>query len=175
MAAFGDRDRIVIIDESSLNIPTSLEGTYHQESSSHSVGPSIFSQLDVSSPGFMHSMFSIGDSNSFNYFHAIDPMDLRCDQPMTFPGQVSEPSICDTESMARAFSANEHLKYVEVDSSSNLDTLFPCSVPTEKAPKRWNVLVWVLRWRSSIKRIVARKSRVGPIPPYEDTVGKYVP
>lgn len=195
ISAFRDREKIVAIDESSLNMPTLSylsnaqlssnllsESSYHQDSSSHNIGRSAYSQQGAFSPDFMQSLYPIGGLSNFDYYsHVVDPMEIRYDQPLSFPGQVTDSSICDTDSMARAFSANEHFKYLESDCSLqspdleiSANAFIPCSVRTDKTPKRWNVLVWVLRWRSSIKRIVARKSRVRPIWEYHDAVGKYV-
>ncbi|KAI3464046.1 hypothetical protein Pfo_020709 [Paulownia fortunei] len=186
ITAFGDREKIVTLDESSLNTPASLclpntqpssnllsEGSYHQDSSSHKIGTCTYSQQDASSPDFMQSLYSIGGLSSFDcYLHDVDPMDIRYDQPLSFPGQVADSSICDTDSMARAFSANEHLKYFEAECSlqshdleqsadiHSANAFIPCSAPIDKPKKGWNFLVCLLRWRFSIKRIVARKTRV---------------
>lgn len=90
--------------------------------------------------------------------NAIDPTGWW-DHVWTSTDEDSNNSIHDNESVASAFSANEHLKYVKRDSSPNLCTSFPCSVPVDIAKKRWNVLFWILRWRFSVKRIVARNNR----------------
>ncbi|KAK6153332.1 hypothetical protein DH2020_012971 [Rehmannia glutinosa] len=176
-SAFGDREKIVTLDESSLNIPSSpclsniqpssnliSEDNYHQNSSSHDIGRCTYSQQDASSPDYTQSLYPIGGSTSFDYYlHGVDPTDIRYDQPLTFPGQFADNSICDTDSMARAF-----CELSAVLHSAN--PFIPCPVPVDKARKGWNVLVCVLRWRFSIKRIVAKKNRVSPMPQYHDVV-----
>ncbi|KAG6426127.1 hypothetical protein SASPL_110343 [Salvia splendens] len=166
-SAFRYHEKIVIIDESSLNMPTSSlcvsnaepssnllsEGSCQQDSTtSENMSRSTYSQVVASSPDFMQSFYPFGASNSFDYYlPGIDPMEIGYDQPLGFPSQVVDTSICDTDTMAGAFSQSEHLKYFEPD----------CSLrsPSDRSHKGWNFLACVLRWRFSVKRIVSRKSR----------------
>ncbi|KAH6758370.1 hypothetical protein C2S51_018605 [Perilla frutescens var. frutescens] len=174
-SAFRYREKIVIIDESSFNVPTSScissgepssnmlsEGSYQQDSTSQNIGRSTYSQP---SPDFMQSLYPFGASNSFDYYlPCVDPMEMRYEQPLAFPGQVANTSICDTDSMAGAFSTNDHLKYFEPDCSLpsadlHANAFIPCSASSDRAHKGWNFLACVLRWRFSVKRIVSRKTR----------------
>ncbi|KAK6153376.1 hypothetical protein DH2020_013015 [Rehmannia glutinosa] len=82
-------------------------------------------------------IYPIGGSTSFDfYLHGVDPTDIRYDQPLTFPGQFADNSICDTDSMARAFcelSADLH----------SANPFIPCPVPVDKAREKggtfWSV------------------------------------
>lgn len=170
-SAFRYREKIAIIDESSLNMPTSSgvsdadpssnllsEGSYQQDSTtSQNISKSTYSQLVASSPDFMQSFYPFGASNSFDYYlPGIDPMEIRYDQSLGFPSQVADTSICDTDTMAEAFSPNVHLKYFEQDSSLRSPNV---EISVDRTHKGWDFLACVLRWRFSVKRIVSRKSR----------------
>ncbi|XP_057780849.1 calmodulin-binding protein 60 A-like [Salvia miltiorrhiza] len=162
-SAFRYHEKIVIIDESSLNMPSSSpgvsnaepsssllsEGSYQQDSTtSQSMSRSTYSQLVASSPDFMQSFYPFGASNSFDYYlPGIDPMEIRYDQSLGFPSQVADTSICDTDAMARYFEPDCSLR------SPN------AAVSAERTHKGWKFLACVLRWRFSVKRIVSRKSR----------------
>ncbi|KAL8057145.1 hypothetical protein ABFX02_04G165700 [Erythranthe guttata] len=170
ISAFADREKIVTLDESFLSIPSTSSclseiPNLSSESSDH--------QHLSSSPDFIQSLYPIEGSSSFDYYlHGVDPMDIRYDQSLSFPTQLSESLICDTDSMARAFCANED--FFENDCSlqssdfelhsADAEPFVPRSIPTDRAKKGWNILACVLRWRFCIKRIVAKKTRVGPLP-----------
>lgn len=185
-SAFRCHEKIVIIDESSFNnMPNSScissgepssnmlsEGSYQQDSTSQNIGRSTFSQEVASSPDFMQSLYPFGATNTFDYYlPGVDPMEIQYDQPLGFPGHVAGTSICDPDTMAGAFSTNDHLEYFEQDCtlpsphvepsavlhSANAFNPFPVS--SDKTHKGWNFLACVLRWRFSVKRIVSRKSR----------------
>ncbi|KAK4427175.1 Calmodulin-binding protein 60 A [Sesamum alatum] len=198
ISAFGDREKIATLAESSLNMPTSLcspdaqtssnllsEGSCHQDSTSQCT----YLQQDPSSSDFMQSFNTVGGSISFDYYlHGDDPIEIRYDQPLSFPCQVADGFISDPEPMARSFCDNEHLSYFEEDfplQSSDLElpadlhsainAFIPSSVVhIDRAQRWWNVLVCVLRWLFSIKRIVARKTRVRARPQLRDVVRTYV-
>ncbi|KAI3454547.1 hypothetical protein Pfo_011210 [Paulownia fortunei] len=192
VSAFADREKIVTFDdESSLIMPTSSslsivqssklpsDGIYHEDLSSHKIGRCTYLQQNASSPDYMQSVYSVGGLSSFDdCLQGVDPVGIRCDQPLGYPGQVADSLICDTDTMSPAFCANEHFQYFETDCTlqsshlevsadiqSAINAFIPCSVvPIDKGQRGWNVLVSVLRWWFSIKRIVARKTRVREIP-----------
>ncbi|KAG8379017.1 hypothetical protein BUALT_Bualt07G0044500 [Buddleja alternifolia] len=164
ISAFGDRDKIIVFnDDSFLNGPTSSSLSIvpsssnlepHQNSlTSHKIAKSTFLQQNTSSPDFMHSVYSVGGLATFDDLHGID-------QPLTYPGQVSDSLICDTDVMTLA---DEHLQYFGTDCSnldlstdiqSAINACIPCSgVPTDKGKKRWSILSSVLRWCFLIKRM----------------------
>lgn len=167
-SAFRCHEKIVIIDESFLNMSTSTsesnaepslnypsESSYQQDSTS---SRSTYSQLVASSPDFSHSFYPFGASNSFDYYlPGIDPMEIRYDQPLSFPST----SICDTDTMAAAFSPNDPMKYFEphLEFSPDLDSENAFPESSDRRHKGWNFLACVLRWRFSVKRILSRKSR----------------
>ncbi|KAL0421825.1 UNVERIFIED_CONTAM: Calmodulin-binding protein 60 A [Sesamum latifolium] len=193
ISAFGDREKIVTLAESSLNMPTSScspnaqtssnllpEGSCHQDSTSQC----SYLQQDPPSLDFMESF-----NTSFDYYlHGDDAMEIRYDQPLSFPCQVADGFITDPEPMDQSFCDNEHLSYFEedfplqssdfelpADLHTTINAFIPRSVVHIKRAQRWwNVLVCVLRWFFSIKRIVARKTRVRARPPSRDVVSTYV-
>ncbi|KAL0335705.1 UNVERIFIED_CONTAM: Calmodulin-binding protein 60 A [Sesamum radiatum] len=197
ISAFGDREKIVTLAELSLNMPSSCspdaqtssnllpEGSCHQDSTSQC----SYFQQDPSSLNFMQSFNTVGGSTSFDYYlHGDDAMEIRYDQPLSFPCQVADSFISDPEPMAQSFCDNEHLSYFEEDfplqSSdfelpADLHTAINAFIPRsvvhiERAQRWWNVLVCVLRWLFSIKRIIARKTRVRARPPSRNVVSTYV-
>ncbi|KAL0318401.1 UNVERIFIED_CONTAM: Calmodulin-binding protein 60 A [Sesamum angustifolium] len=185
ISAFSDREKIISIDdESSLNMPTSSslsifqsssnlpsEASCHQSLNSPKIGRSTYLQQNASSPDFTPSVYSIGGLSSFDdCLQVVDPMDIRYDQHLSYPGPA-DSLICDADAMDTTFCA-EHLQYFETDCSiqssnmelsadiqSTINAFIPCStVPNDKTQSGWNVLFSVLRWWFSIKRIMARKN-----------------
>ncbi|KAK6148433.1 hypothetical protein DH2020_019345 [Rehmannia glutinosa] len=191
ISAFADREKIVTFDdEPSPIIPTSSnlsitqspnlppDGSYHEDLSSQKISRW---QQNASSPDYMQSVYSVGGLSSFDdCLQSIDSVGIRSDQPLSYPGQVSDGLISDIDTMNRGFFSNEHLQYFETtdcttlqtshlevsaDIQSAINAFIPCSaVPIDKGQKGWNILVSVLRWWFSIKRIVARKTHVRIIP-----------
>ncbi|KAL0357557.1 UNVERIFIED_CONTAM: Calmodulin-binding protein 60 A [Sesamum calycinum] len=108
ISAFGDREKIVTLAELSLNMPSSCspdaqtssnllpEGSCHQDSTSQC----SYLQQDPSSLNFMQSFNTVGGSTSFDYYlHGDDAMEIRYDQPLSFPCQVADSFISDPEPM----------------------------------------------------------------------------
>ncbi|PIN26419.1 hypothetical protein CDL12_00834 [Handroanthus impetiginosus] len=169
-SAFADSDKIITLDdESSLNMASSSdlsivqsssnlpsEGNFPEDSSFHKLDRSTFLPPNTSSPDYMQSVFSVGGLSTFeDCLQGVDHL--------TYPGQASDSLICDTDTMNRAFCTDEHLQYFETDCSleNTINAFRPCpSIPIGNPQKAWNVLVSVLRWWFSIKRIIARKTRV---------------
>ncbi|XP_011071789.1 calmodulin-binding protein 60 A-like isoform X1 [Sesamum indicum] len=175
ISAFADREKIITIDdESSLNMPTSSSLSILQSSSNlpSEASRSAYLQQTATSPDYTPSVYSIGGLSSFDdCLQGVDPMDIRYDQHLSYPGPADN-LICDADAMDTTFCANEHFQYFETDCSiqssnmelsadiqSAINAFIPCSsVPNDKTQSGWNVLLSVLRWWFSIKRIMARKN-----------------
>ncbi|KAL0440844.1 UNVERIFIED_CONTAM: hypothetical protein Sradi_0023300 [Sesamum radiatum] len=152
------------IFQSSSNLPS--EASCHQSLNSPKIGRSTYLQQNASSPDFTPSVYSIGGLSSFDdCLQVVDPMDIRYDQHLSYPGPA-DSLICDADAMDTTFCA-EHLQYFETDCSiqssnmelsadiqSTINAFIPCSTVL----MMWNVLFSVLRWWFSIKRIMARKN-----------------
>ncbi|KAA8542633.1 hypothetical protein F0562_023868 [Nyssa sinensis] len=152
-------------------------------SSSHKIVRFDYPQPSVSSPDIMPSIYSIGSASSMDEFGLsnIDNMEFRYDQSMSFPGQVTNSLISDTQSITPAFYDDEHLPYIDVgcalqSQNSSLEsqadlhsavsefllTRSAAAVAVDKAQRRWTMIFSVLRW-FSIRRIVAKRTRVEEI------------
>uniref|UniRef100_A0A5B7ACG9 Calmodulin-binding protein 60 A n=1 Tax=Davidia involucrata TaxID=16924 RepID=A0A5B7ACG9_DAVIN len=139
--------------------------------SSQKIGRFDYLQPSVSSPDIMPSIYSIGSVSSMDEFGLpdIENMDPTYDQPFSFPGQVTNSLIYDTESISQAFCEDEPLPYFNGDCAlqsqkSSLESkvdlhsgflLAPSAYV--KAQRRWKMIFCVLRW-FSIRRIVAKKN-----------------
>ncbi|XP_010272043.1 PREDICTED: calmodulin-binding protein 60 A-like [Nelumbo nucifera] len=143
---------------------------------SHQSGGFGFDQANATSPDLVSSILSIGGMRSLDSYslQGEDSMDFRYDHPTTFASQVTTPLISDTESMA-AFYGEDHLQYFDqdhvlqsqslildpqADLQSAVSGFLTKAGPPVKANTRWTMLYSLLRWRFSIRRIMAsRKSR----------------
>ena len=119
-------------------------------------------QLNASSPDMMLSIFSMGTVSGLEDYglHGIDSVGVNFDHPLTFPGQVWNPLICETGSVAQYFGDDEHLQYFDTDGSNenpslesqaDLHTavngfLMARSADAVKAQRRWRALFRVLIW-----------------------------
>ncbi|GMH01309.1 hypothetical protein Nepgr_003148 [Nepenthes gracilis] len=132
---------------------------------------------NVSSPDIPSSFYPLGRmSSSDNYgLEEIESLDLRFDQPLELSAQVPY-SICDTESMARAFCDDGHPGFLDTASSTQSPNTMlecipnfhspvsgfsqPCFAPTAArgAQRRWKLIFSVLQW-FFIMRIVVRRAR----------------
>ncbi|KAL6583871.1 hypothetical protein OROMI_003160 [Orobanche minor] len=170
MTAFADREKIVTFeDEPSPVVPTPSSLSVPQSSNLQSdIIRSDYLPQNTPTPDYMQSVFEDCLQG------IVDPMVVRSDQPLSYFGQISDGLICDTDSMNGGFLSNEHLRYFEADCTLENDTQSDLnaftsysSVPDYNDQKKgWNVLVSVIRWWCSIKRIVARKSLDGNMPRY---------
>lgn len=117
-------------------------------------------EQNASSPDYMQSVFSIGGFSSFDdCLQDIDPVGIPCDQPFDYPSNNL------TYNVDRASCGNEHLPYADIQGP--FSAFIPCpDVSIDKAQRGWNVLVFVLRWWFSIKRIMARRTRDRELPGY---------
>lgn len=191
ISAFADREKIVSFDDGiSPNLPTSSKSlsitqsssnlmseiTIHDDlSSSQKIGGSSYLQQNASSPDYMQSLYSVEGLSSFeDCLHHVDPVEIRCDQHLDYPGQVADSLLCNADTLNQTFCADE-LQYFDRDcviQTSHLElsadiqgaiaAYIPCSdISMDKAQRGWKILVFVLRWWFLIKRrLVARKTRV---------------
>ncbi|ESW27387.1 hypothetical protein PHAVU_003G197500 [Phaseolus vulgaris] len=122
-----------------------------------------YPQASASSPDIMSSIYSVGGTSSLDDYCLpnFDSMGLRYDQTLSFPVQVSNSLICDTDSIAHAFSDEDHLKFfdtdlqshVEADLQSAVDSFMHArSTANGGAQRRWRKVCNVLKWFMVRKR-----------------------
>ncbi|KAM7273599.1 hypothetical protein ACFE04_028263 [Oxalis oulophora] len=181
ISAFQNWEEVVCFDdEASLMSGSSLLTNVLQSSSSPGVENSSGNNFQKMvgfdytqpSPDIISSIYSVGSMSGLDDFamHCIDNMDL------SFPSQVTNSMICDTESISRAFCDEDHLPYFDSDlQSPNLSlesqadlhsavSGFLLPRPVDKAQRRWKKLFSVLKF-FSIRRVVAlKKNRIREIP-----------
>ena len=118
---------------------------------------------NASSPDIMSSIYSVGGTSSLDDYCLpnFDSMGLRYDQTLSFPVQVSNSLICDTDSMAHAFSDEDHLQFFDTDLQSHVQAdlqsaidSFMLARPTANggAQRRWRKVCNVLKWFMVRKR-----------------------
>ncbi|KAL2482467.1 Calmodulin-binding protein 60 A [Forsythia ovata] len=129
----------------------------HKVLSSCKIDRRAYSQQNPSSPDTTQSVYSIGGLSSLDdYFHGFD-------QPSGFPGEVANTLTCDADYMTQAFSANEHLPYLNTGCSLERSIIESSNdLQVEKAQRRWTMLFSVLKW-FQIFRIVVKKTGVRKI------------
>ncbi|KAL2321877.1 hypothetical protein Fmac_026256 [Flemingia macrophylla] len=132
---------------------------------SQKTGGFNYPQANASSPDIMSSIYSVGGTSSLDDYCLpnFDSMGLRYDQTLSFPVQVSNSLICDTDSMAHAFS-DDHLQFfeselqsqchVQADLQSAVDgfMLARSASLASGAQRRWRKLFNVLKWFMVRKR-----------------------
>ena len=117
----------------------------------------------ASSPDIMSSIYSVGGTSSLDDYCLpnFDSMGFRYDQTLSFPVQVSNSLICDTDSMAHAFSDEDHLQFFDTDLQSHVQAdlqgaidSFRLARPTANggAQRRWRKVCNVLKWFMVRKR-----------------------
>lgn len=118
---------------------------------------------NASSPDIMSSIYSVGGTSSLDDYCLpnFDSMGFRYDQTLSFPVQVSNSLICDTDSMAHAFSDEDHLQFFDTDLQSHVQAdlqgaidSFRLARPTANggAQRRWRKVCNVLKWFMVRKR-----------------------
>ncbi|TQD76938.1 hypothetical protein C1H46_037531 [Malus baccata] len=148
---------------------------------SQKIGGFDYAQPSASSPVISPSIYSVGSTSGLDDYamHNIDGFGLRYDQTLSFPGQVTNSLIFDTDPMAHALFVEDHLQFSDADLESHnmssesqylhstVDHFLPCSAVaiSDKAHRRWTKLFSVLKW-FSIMRSVASKRRVQDIQRY---------
>lgn len=127
---------------------------------SHKIGAFEYAQSTASSPDIISSIFSVGGTSGLDDYalHTIDTMDLRYDQTLNFPGQVTSSLICDSEPIAQAFCDEDHLQFFDTDLQSQSISLesqadlqsavdgFMRNTAVAIAQRRWKKLASVLKW-----------------------------
>ncbi|RDX60887.1 Calmodulin-binding protein 60 A, partial [Mucuna pruriens] len=115
-----------------------------------------YPQASASSPDIMSSIYSVGGTSSLDDYCLpnFDSM-VRYDQTLGFPVQVSNSLICDTDSMAHAFSDEDHLQFFDNDLQSHVQADLQSAVDSfmmarsslaNGAQRRWRKLFNVLKW-----------------------------
>lgn len=124
---------------------------------SHNIGGFDYPHPSAPSPDMIP--YSLDDYP----LHTIDNMDLRYDQSLSFPGQVTSSMICDTESMTQAFCDDNHLGFfddlqsqtkpqshlqsaVNGDLHSAVSGFLITRSATIEAQRRWRMLVTVMKF-----------------------------
>ncbi|XP_027919003.1 calmodulin-binding protein 60 A isoform X2 [Vigna unguiculata] len=122
-----------------------------------------YPQTNASSPDIMSSIYSVGGTSSLDDYCLpnFDNMGLRYDQTLSFPVQVSNSLICDTDSMAHAFSEEDHLQFFDTDLQSHVEAdlqsavdsfMLARSTANGGAQRRWRKVCNVLKWFMVRKR-----------------------
>ncbi|TQD72546.1 hypothetical protein C1H46_041919 [Malus baccata] len=142
-----------------------------------------YAQPSASSPDIISSMYSVGSSSGLDDYslHNIDGLGLRYDQTLSFPGQVANSLICDSDPMVQALFDEDHLQFFDADlQSQNISSesqdlqsavdgfLLRRSTAvaiSDRAQMRWTKLFSVLKW-FSIRKSVALKRRFRDIQRY---------
>ncbi|XP_017973099.1 PREDICTED: calmodulin-binding protein 60 A isoform X1 [Theobroma cacao] len=176
---FSFDDEASLIGESSnlANIPyTSSAKTEIPNGSkllaSQKMGGFDYAQPSASSPDIISTIYSVGGMSGLDDYalHGIENMGLRYDQTLSYPGQVTNSLICDTD-ITQTFCDEDHLRFFDSDlqtpglgleSQADLQTavdgfLLQRTVAVQ-AQRRWTKVFSVLKW-FSIKRRVKEKFR----------------
>ncbi|KAK3225388.1 hypothetical protein Dsin_005250 [Dipteronia sinensis] len=150
-------------------------------SASHKMGGYDYTQLNAPSPDIISSIYSVGSVTGLDDYtlHGMENMGLRYDQTLSYPDQVTNSMICDTESIAQMFCDDDHLRFFDTDLQSPnpsmesqadlrsaVDGFLACStssIAMGKAQKRWTKLRNVLKW-FHIRKIAALKKTSTEIP-----------
>ncbi|XP_031277348.1 calmodulin-binding protein 60 A isoform X1 [Pistacia vera] len=139
---------------------------------SQKMGGYDYTQLNASSPDIISSIYSVGSVTGLDDYglHSIENMGLRYDQTLSYPSQVSNSLICDTESITRSFCDEDHLRFFDTDlqaqsitlgspadlQSAVSDFLRPHTVG-KAAQMRWTKLFSVLKF-FYVRKVVAKKT-----------------
>ncbi|OMP10733.1 Calmodulin binding protein-like protein [Corchorus olitorius] len=125
------------------------------------------------SPDIISTIYSVGGMNGLDDYalHGIENMGLnRYDQSLSYPGQVTNSLICDTD-ISQSFCDEDHLRFFDTDlqpqglgleSQADLQTavdgfLLQRTVAVQ-AKTRWTKIFSLLKW-IYIKRLVKNKFR----------------
>ncbi|PIA62228.1 hypothetical protein AQUCO_00200305v1 [Aquilegia coerulea] len=142
-----------------------------------------FAQTSDSPSDLVSSILSSGGIRSLDNItlQGYDNMDPRYDTLPSFRDLVADTIDCDAEAMVQSFCSGDQMPYFDSDSfqsqnfclgsEAELQTAVDGFLPTparsiatatpDKSHARWNMLYSVLKWRFSIKRIMASKKSVG--------------
>ncbi|KAK7291653.1 hypothetical protein RIF29_06966 [Crotalaria pallida] len=125
-----------------------------------------YTQASASSPDIVSSFYSIGGISGLDDYCLpnFDSMGPRYDHTLSFPDQLTNSLICETDSVARAFSDDDHMQFfntdlhsqcpIQADLQSAVDGFVLARTSSNaigKAQKRWrkvfNVLKWFMVWK----------------------------
>ncbi|XP_022727257.1 calmodulin-binding protein 60 A-like isoform X2 [Durio zibethinus] len=140
---------------------------------SQKMGGFDYAQSSASSPDIISTIYSVGGMSGLDDYalHGIENMGLRYDETLSYPGQVTNSPICDTD-ITQTFCDEDHLQFFDSDpqsqgpgseSQADLQTsddglVLPPRTVAVQAQRRWTKVFSVLKW-FSIKRKVAEKFR----------------
>ncbi|XP_008239717.1 PREDICTED: calmodulin-binding protein 60 A [Prunus mume] len=152
---------------------------------SQKVGGFDYPHPSVSSPDIISSIYSVGSTSGLDDYalHNIDGLGLRYDQTLSFPAQVTNSLICDTDPMAHALFDEDNLQFFDADlhsqniiSESQADlqsavdgfllTRSTAVAISDKAQRRWTKLFSVLKWFSIRRSVALKRSQVREIQRY---------
>ncbi|KAI4336098.1 hypothetical protein L6164_014669 [Bauhinia variegata] len=131
-----------------------------------------YTQATPSSPDIMSSIYSVGATSSLDDFclQNIDSLGLRYDPSLSFPVQVGNSLICDSEPMTHTFGDEDNLQFFDNDLQSESHILeyradlhsavdgFLLAQSTGKAQRRWRKLFNVLKW-FIVSKVAVRSRR----------------
>lgn len=127
------------------------------------IGGSDYTQISVSSPDIISSIYSIEEVGGLENFpfEPIDDIGGRCEQPFSAPCQMTDSVICNSRSMAQDFPDEDHLEFLNADLQccDVIDSfeLRPAPKGRGKAQSRWKKLFSILQW-FLIRKVVTRKT-----------------
>ncbi|GAB2269876.1 hypothetical protein Dimus_004795 [Dionaea muscipula] len=192
-SAFQNRERVISFEDVDSFLAafsqaqsTRSSGSSHRIESSSSSSSKLLpcdknKRLDYMQPNVFfpdsvspfYAMGCIGSSDNY-ILDAIEGLDLRFDQPPDLPPQVTNPVICDPESMARAFLVEDNLRVLDtacsiqspnpmLESHFGLQTLLS-SLPESSLPggarhRRWKMLFSALQLFFLMRIVVRRTNR----------------
>ncbi|XP_022736581.1 calmodulin-binding protein 60 A-like isoform X2 [Durio zibethinus] len=129
-----------------------------------------FAQPCASSPDIISTIYSVGDMSGLDDYAlpGIESMGLRYDQTLSYPGQLTDSLICNTD-ITQTFCDEDHLQFFDNDlqsqslgleSQADLQTaddgLLLQRTVAVQAQRRWTKVFSVLKW-FHIKRKVKEK------------------
>ncbi|XVE54913.1 hypothetical protein DITRI_Ditri03aG0120200 [Diplodiscus trichospermus] len=135
------------------------------------MGGCDYAQSSASSPDIISTMYSVGGMSGLDDYalHGIENMGLGYGQTLSYPSQVTNSLICDTD-LTQTFCDEDHLQFFDSDlqsqslgleSQADLQTAvngFLLQRTVAQAQRRWTKVFSVLKW-FSIKRRVKEKFR----------------
>ncbi|KAL2935977.1 Calmodulin-binding protein 60 A [Bienertia sinuspersici] len=168
------------------SLPESSPNTETPDSSKLSVSQRInridYAQPSTSSHDSFSPLYSLGCLGSPDDFplQAIEALDLRYDQGLDIPVQITNSLFCSSQSMAQAFHDDAQLGFMDIDYpsiqsaemnvGSHSELQSACSgfmrprLSTHvdsrgQASRRWTVLSSIIRWFQVRRQVVTRKTR----------------
>ncbi|XWS37389.1 hypothetical protein CRYUN_Cryun19dG0038800 [Craigia yunnanensis] len=119
-----------------------------------------YDQTRASSPDIISTIYSVGGMSGLDDYalHGIENMGLRYDQTLSYPGQVSNSLICDTD-ITQTFCDEDHLRFFDSDLQSQslglesqadlqtaVDGFLLQRTVSVQAQRRWTKVFSVLKW-----------------------------